>query len=247
MKQKQPILVAHRGWPARYPENTLIGIEAALKAGAKAIEFDVQLSADKMPMLFHDETLMRITGREGYIMETGLAALKTMEAYEPGRFEDRYKGTPVSTLSELVELLADYPDVEVFVEIKRESMVCFGIEVVMDRVIEKIAPIRAQCVLTSFEAPALLYSRETGFKKIAWVISEYGPASEKIAGSLQPDFLVCNRKKIPATPGALWPGNWQWMLYVSNDPREAMQCFETGARYVETDDIGAMLPAFQSQ
>jgi glycerophosphoryl diester phosphodiesterase len=247
MNTKQPILVAHRGWPARYPENTLIGIEAALKAGAKAIEFDVQLSADKVPVLFHDESLVRVTGREGFIMETGHAALQTLDAYEPGRFQDRYKGTPVSTLSELVELVSGYPEVEVFVEVKRESMVCFGIEITMHRVIEQIAPIREQCVLTSFEAAALLYSRETGFERIAWVISEYGPSSKQIAESLRPDFLVCNRKKIPATPGALWPGAWQWMLYVTNDPQEAMQCFESGAGYVETNDIGGMLPAFQSQ
>ena len=39
-------LIAHRGYPAHYPENTLIGLEAAIKAGAERIEFDIQLSAD---------------------------------------------------------------------------------------------------------------------------------------------------------------------------------------------------------
>lgn len=247
MKQKQPILVAHRGYPECYPENTLIGIEAALQAGAQAIEFDVQLSADKVPMLFHDDTLARITGQAGYIMETELAFLRTLSACEPGRFQDLYKGTPLSSLSELVELLAGYSEVEVFVEVKRESMTYFGIEVTMNRVIEQIAPIREQCVITSFEAAALLYSRETGFEKIAWVIREYGPVAKQIADSLQPDYLVCNRKKIPAAPGALWPGKWQWMLYVTNNPQEAMRCFETGAPYVETDDIGGMLAAFKSR
>lgn len=245
MKQKQPILVAHRGYPARYPENTLLGIEAALQAGAQAIEFDVQLSADKAPMLFHDDDLARVTGHKGFIMETKLSMLKTLDACEPGRFQDRYKGTPLSTLSELVDLLAGHPRVEVFVEVKRESLTYFGIEVMMDKVIEQIAPIREQCVITSFEAPALLYSREAGFERIAWVIREYGSGSKRTADALQPDYLVCNLEKIPSIPGALWPGTWQWMLYVTNDPGEAMQCFETGARYVETNDIGGMLPAFK--
>jgi glycerophosphoryl diester phosphodiesterase len=247
MKQKQPILVAHRGWPARYPENTLIGIEATLNAGARAVEFDVQLCADKVPMVFHDDDLARVTGHGGFIMETGLATLRTLSACEPGRFEDRYRGTPLSTLSELVELLASHPGVEVFVEVKRESLAYFGIEVMMNKVIEQIAPIREQCVLTSFEAPALLYSREAGFEKIAWVIRDYGAAAEQIAGALQPDYLVCNLKKIPATPGALWPGAWRWMLYATDDPQEAMRCLETGAPYVETNDIGGMLAAFRAR
>lgn len=246
MKQKQPILVAHRGYPARYPENTLIGIEAALNAGARAVEFDVQLCADKVPMVFHDDNLARVTGHEGFIMETGLAMLRTLSAFEPGRFQDRYRGTPLSTLPELVGLLAGHPGVEVFVEVKQESMAYFGIEITMNRVIEQIAPIREQCVLTSFEAPALLYSRETGFEKIAWVIRDYGPEAKQIADALQPDYLVCNLKKIPSTPGALWPGPWQWMLYATDDPHEAMRCFETGAPYVETNDIGGMLAAFRT-
>ena len=52
-----PELVAHRGYALHYPENTLIGIEAAIRAGARYVEVDVQLSADKVPVLFHDRTL----------------------------------------------------------------------------------------------------------------------------------------------------------------------------------------------
>jgi len=50
-------LVAHRGWQRRYPENTLPAIKGALDAGARYIEVDVQLSADGVPVLFHDRTL----------------------------------------------------------------------------------------------------------------------------------------------------------------------------------------------
>ena len=46
-----PELVAHRGYPQHYPENTLIGIEAAITAGARFIDVDVQLSADRVPVL----------------------------------------------------------------------------------------------------------------------------------------------------------------------------------------------------
>ena len=65
-------LIAHRGYPAYYPENTLVGLEAALKAGADFLEFDVQLSADRVPLLLHDENLKRTTGFNGLVTDTPL-------------------------------------------------------------------------------------------------------------------------------------------------------------------------------
>ena len=50
-------LVAHRGYAARYPENTRESLAAAVRAGARFLEFDVQLSADGVPVLLHDVTL----------------------------------------------------------------------------------------------------------------------------------------------------------------------------------------------
>ena len=44
-----PQLIAHRGYSECYPENTLVGLEAALSAGANCVEFDVQFSSDGVP------------------------------------------------------------------------------------------------------------------------------------------------------------------------------------------------------
>ena len=60
-----PELIAHRGWAYRYPENTLPAIAGALGAGARYVEFDVQITADGVPVLFHDSTLDRTAGRPG--------------------------------------------------------------------------------------------------------------------------------------------------------------------------------------
>ena len=64
-----PELVAHRGYTLHYPENTLVGLEAAIKAGARYLEVDVQLSADKVPVLFHDRNLQRLCGVGGQVHE----------------------------------------------------------------------------------------------------------------------------------------------------------------------------------
>ena len=55
------LAIAHRGFSSRYPENTLLAFERALDLGADGAEFDVQLSKDGVPVVFHDESLQRIT------------------------------------------------------------------------------------------------------------------------------------------------------------------------------------------
>ncbi|MGP3733271.1 glycerophosphodiester phosphodiesterase [Streptomyces sp. GDS52] len=52
--------VAHRGDPYRVRENTLASLRSALHRGADAVEFDVRLTRDGLPVLLHDETLKRL-------------------------------------------------------------------------------------------------------------------------------------------------------------------------------------------
>ncbi|OKJ03261.1 glycerophosphodiester phosphodiesterase [Kitasatospora sp. CB01950] len=52
--------VAHRGEPYQHRENTLPAVGAALAAGADAVEVDVQLTRDGVPVLLHDRTLERL-------------------------------------------------------------------------------------------------------------------------------------------------------------------------------------------
>ncbi|MFE4356617.1 glycerophosphodiester phosphodiesterase [Kitasatospora sp. NPDC056800] len=58
----KPLAVAHRGDPYRFRENTLPSVESALAAGADAVEVDVQLTRDRVPVLLHDRTLERLWG-----------------------------------------------------------------------------------------------------------------------------------------------------------------------------------------
>ncbi|MFD9792405.1 glycerophosphodiester phosphodiesterase [Streptomyces sp. NPDC059070] len=56
--------VAHRGDPYRVRENTLASIHSALEHGADAVEIDVRLTRDGVPVLLHDETLKRLWGHD---------------------------------------------------------------------------------------------------------------------------------------------------------------------------------------
>ena len=73
------LAIAHRGFSSRYPENTMLAFERALDLGADGAEFDVQLSKDGVPVVFHDESLQRITGDPRLVKDLTLDELKSLD------------------------------------------------------------------------------------------------------------------------------------------------------------------------
>ena len=113
----------HRGYCAKYPENTLISFEAALELGVDGIEFDVWLTSDKIPVLMHDGNALRTCGVNKHLRDMTLAEAKTLEAAYTAKFGDQYVGlgkqVEVPTLEELLSLCAEKrPDILLGVEIK---------------------------------------------------------------------------------------------------------------------------------
>ena len=60
-KASRPLILAHRGDSFRGPENTLEAAELGFEAGADGWELDVRLTKDGVPVLLHDESLLRTT------------------------------------------------------------------------------------------------------------------------------------------------------------------------------------------
>jgi glycerophosphoryl diester phosphodiesterase len=83
-------VIGHRGGGALAPENTLAGIRKAAEMGLGAVEFDVMLTADKVPVLIHDETLERTTNGRGAVAATAYAKLAGLDA--GAWFDPRYRG-----------------------------------------------------------------------------------------------------------------------------------------------------------
>src|SRR5437870_11741958 len=75
-----PRVVGHRGGGALAPENTLAGIGEPAAMGFGGVEFDVVLSADKLPVLMHDETLERTTDGRGAVRATPCARFASLDA-----------------------------------------------------------------------------------------------------------------------------------------------------------------------
>ena len=55
-----PRVIGHRGFSARFPENSLLAFEAAIRAGAHGIELDIQMTRDGIAVIYHDETLHQL-------------------------------------------------------------------------------------------------------------------------------------------------------------------------------------------
>lgn len=98
-----PEIIAHRGFSAKAPENTLSAMEAALESGVESVEFDLQTAACGTPVLFHDPMLGRTTNGVGPLGRRPLAHLKALDA--GGWFGEEYSGEKIPTLSEALDAL----------------------------------------------------------------------------------------------------------------------------------------------
>lgn len=241
MEMEIPQLVAHRGYPRRYPENTLEGIDAAIQAGACYVEFDVQVTADGVPVLLHDESLMRTTGTRGRIINTKLEKLAELPANEPKRFGTRHRNVTIPTLAAAVDLLKQHPRVTPFVELKEESLEAHGREKVVKNVLAILEPLKSRYVVISYDTLSLRTARAMGAKRIGWVVRAWNEESKSKATELVPDYLICNYTKLPKDENKpLWFGPWKWMFYEVTQARVALQLAARGASLIETMAIGEM-------
>ena len=70
MNDRNNIVVAgHRGYRAKYPENTLVSFSKALELGVDMIEFDLNLTKDKRLVVIHDQKVDRTTDGTGFVRD----------------------------------------------------------------------------------------------------------------------------------------------------------------------------------
>ncbi len=116
MALKVPRIIGHRGAAAYAPENTLEGLHTAADMGIDWVEFDVKLTKDGVPILFHDESLERTTnGGDLLVAQVTYEEIKQFEA--GSWFSDSFAGIKIPTLEEAIEVLLNR-NLGVNVEIK---------------------------------------------------------------------------------------------------------------------------------
>lgn len=93
-------IVAHRGVPDEAPENTLLSFQRAIELGADAIELDVRLTSDRVPVVYHYFYLDETTSASGPIFNYTLEQLQSVRV-----LSDQVRGITgkIPTLQEVLE------------------------------------------------------------------------------------------------------------------------------------------------
>ncbi len=252
-------LVAHRGDNTNYPENSYAGLEAALKAGALSIEFDLQMNAEGSLLVFHDIDFKRVSYKSNASREDGIEhidsmgenytsifeitaeQLKSFSVHQPDIFDNKHYPTRVPYFTEILELLKQYPKAHAFVEIKRESLAYWGLSEVVDKVLAALKGFESQVTIISFSLSAIKYTQQHSKLRTGFVFYQYNEYTHNNAKILQPDYLICAYNIFPEKE-ALWKGDWQWMVYSINDISTMEKVIKRDEiSLIETDDISLML------
>lgn len=232
-------LVAHRGLAARFPENTLAAMRAAIEAGARWLECDVQLSSDGVPFLFHDRALERITGERGALHARTASELDRSRASYRERFGERFAGEPLARLDAFVELLRAHPQVHAFVELKRVALDAFGAPTVIDQVLRELVPVRERTVLISFSVRALLAARERTSIPLGAVFDRWRDRAGAEVTRLAPEYVFCDLEGLPAS-GELRHAGARVAVYEIGDRALARALAARGVELIETFDVAAL-------
>ncbi len=230
-------LVAHRGWPGRYPENSLAGLQAVLEAGARWVEFDVQITADAQPVVIHDDRLQRLSGRDQCVTTTPLAALQGIRTVSPSGATAAIPG-----LVDTLNLVARYPGAAAFVELKRESIRRHGRHQAVDRVCRLLEAAPCPVVFISFDWRAVRRARSRHRQTVGWVFKPWSLLARGLAAWLRPDYLFVHARRVPDGNQPFWRGPWRWVIYGVDDLAQAQALKDRGADLIEVDDWPAADP-----
>ncbi len=159
-------IIAHRGASGYAPENTLSAFKLAVEMGAKAIEFDVQMTKDGEIIVHHDYFLGRTVNGKGFIKNKTLAELKELDA--GSWFSKEYEGEKIPTIKEIFDIVPK--GVELHIEIKKLNIDRREIEKEVFRLVSEAGRIESS-VFSSFDHECLKQLFELHPVKIGVLVS----------------------------------------------------------------------------
>lgn len=124
-----PLVTSHAACKGHAPENTLAGIRRALALGVDAIEIDVHVTADGVPVLMHDDSVERTTDGTGKMSEMTFDEVRRLDA-GARQFVPQFQGEKVPSLAEVVALTKSHALLQI--EIKQPGVADQVAQVVRD-------------------------------------------------------------------------------------------------------------------
>ena len=232
---KKIVVEGHRGYAAKYPENTMISFEASMDLGVDAIEFDVWLSAEKTPVIIHDGNCKRTCGVDIHVNDMTVEEMKKLSAHYPDKFGDQYAnmGVTIPTLEELLKKRAEKrPDLWLGVEIKEYTEECVDKTVAL----LKQYGVFDVCFFYAFDAAVIKYlytkynARTMGYPDFQ--MRNYEPDSYSYYKELglglgfvrSEIFPIYEVKKLPMH------------MYCADNEADVKMCIEKGADLITAND-----------
>lgn len=174
-RRERPLAMAHRGQRATVPEQTLEAYRAAIELGCEAIECDVQLTGDGVPVMLHDLTLDRTTDGRGPVAAAAWPAVRRLDA--GSWFDPAFAGARVPSLDETLDL-AQAAGVPLCIEIKGTAADAPRTAAVVAGVLRDRGLLETM-VISSFDHAALAAATEAAGRPILLAperLPESGPA-----------------------------------------------------------------------
>lgn len=219
------LIYAHRGYSAKYPENTLSAFKAALPH-VDGIELDVQLTRDGRLVVIHDETVDRTTNGSGFVKDMTLRQLRLL------RIDG---GERIPTLEEVLALMEPH-EITLNIELKTDRFDYDGIEYLAWLAVSEFR-LEHRVVFSSFNPDTLVRLRDVAREaRIAMLTGDGHPKLvdfvERVGAEAvhaQPEFMETN------DAGLIREQNRLIRLYTINDPSEISDM--TGVDAIMTDEV----------
>jgi len=227
-------LVAHRGDHEHCPENSMPAFERAVSAGARWLECDIQFTADLIPVILHDNHLLRLCGVDASISQYREESFAGLRLHEPEGPGVQSGNTPVPRLDQLLLWLEHQAGVNLFLEIKTD--------ILSRRRPEEIAALLAP-MLERRQAGTILISSSAGILRtldklfrypLGWVMQ----AGEPLPG-IELEYLFVRRQWLLQALAMRRQG-MKVAVYTVNATRQFHRCLDMGADLVETDCYGRL-------
>jgi len=233
-----PRVVAHRGGGLLAPENTLGAIRTGASLGFKAVEFDVMLAADGVPVLIHDETTERTTGVKGRVAQMRAAQLESLDAGS-GEGIPRFEKA-----AELCRRLGLWANVEIKPAAGFERQTG---EAVARAAKELFKGAAQPPVLSSFSLSALLAAQEAAPElPRGYLVEEVPPDWESKLKRLACVSLHCNHTKLdPALIEPIRSAGYAIACWTVNDPAWARRLLDQRVDCIITDALDVIGPRFE--
>lgn len=159
-------IIAHRGFSAEAPENTLTAIKRAVELGVDCVEIDLHLSKDGVPVVIHDSALTRTTNiqRPMRVEHLTLEELKELDA--GSWFSAEFAGEKIPTLQEVLSI--DRGSTKLMLEIKKGLLPAKDISA---QILSHISSPDPSIIIGSFE-PEIVKAVQEAWPSLIGIVEE---------------------------------------------------------------------------